>query len=271
MKETLLEALHLSGEILMQYFNTPLTHNVKESQSSIVTEADFASDKAIRELIGKRFPEHNLVSEETGFTNKGSAYTWVVDPLDGTSNFAAGIPWFGVLITILKNNEPVMAGAYLPCWQTTYYAEKGKGAFRNDEKPPQLKDISLKNSLFAFCVDYTDDIAFLEKGMDIYRYLVRSSRNIRTTNCLIDFIHVAEGKFGGVLNLYTRIWDICGLGLIITEAGGVMQYADGTALFYDLKENVSEINYPVLAANNQVAKEMNTDILLRSFKNHYPI
>jgi myo-inositol-1(or 4)-monophosphatase len=266
MKDTLIEALHLSGDILLKYFNTPLVHKVKESQSSIVTEADFASDRAVRELIGRKFPEHNLISEETGFTNNNSEYTWVVDPLDGTSNFAAGIPWFGVLITILKNSEPYMAGAYLPCWKATYFAEKGHGAFRNGEILPQLGNNPLKNSLFAFCVDYTDDVAFLEKGMDIYRYLVRSSRNIRTTNCLIDFIHVAEGKFGGVLNLYTRIWDICGLGLIISEAGGIMQYADGSAVTYDLKENISEINFPVLAANRQIAGDMNKDILLQKFK-----
>lgn len=266
MKETLLEALNFSGDLLLRYFDKPLFQKVKESQSSIVTEADFASDKAIKELIQKRFPQHNLISEETGFTNNDSEYTWVVDPLDGTSNFAAGIPWFGVLITIFKGNEPVMAGAHLPAWNATYYAEKGNGAFRNGEKLPKLKDTDLRNSLFAFCVDYTDDILFLEKGMDIYRYLVRNCRNIRTTNCLIDFIHVAEGKFGGVLNLNTRIWDICGLGLIINEVGGIMQLANTLPVLYDLKEGVSEVNFPVIAANQQVFEILRSNILKQKFK-----
>jgi myo-inositol-1(or 4)-monophosphatase len=265
MKDTLIEALNLSGDLLMRYFNKPLSHKVKESQSSIVTEADFASDKAIKELIHKRFPEHNLISEETGFTNNDSEYTWVVDPLDGTSNFAAGITWFGILITIFKGSEPVMAGAHLPAWNAMYYAEKGKGAFRNGEKLPELKDTVLRNSLFAFCVDYTDDIAFLEKGMNIYRYLVRNCRNIRTTNCLIDFIHVAEGKFGGVLNLNTRIWDICGLGLIIREVGGIMQLANTLPVHYDLKEGVSETNFPVIAANRQVFEILKSEILKQKF------
>jgi myo-inositol-1(or 4)-monophosphatase len=266
MKDTLIEALNLSGNILMDYFNKPLVSRVKESQSSIVTAADFASDAKIRELIVNRYPEHNIISEETGFQNNNSEYTWVVDPLDGTSNFAAGVPWFGVLITIFKGNDPVIAGAHLPAWNSTYYAEKGKGAFRNGQRLPQLKDTLLKDSLFAFCVDYTDDLVFLEKGMDIYRYLVQNCRNIRTTNCLIDFIHVAEGKFGGVLNLNTRIWDICGLGLIISEAGGVMNLADASPVLYVLKEGVSGINFPVIAANRQVAETIKEDILMQKFK-----
>ena len=79
----------------------------------------------------KRFPVHNIISEESGFSNRKSKYTWVIDPLDGTSNFASSIPWFGVLIALFENNIPVMGGAYLPVLNQMYIAEKGKGALLN--------------------------------------------------------------------------------------------------------------------------------------------
>lgn len=261
MKDTLIKALKEGGKTLLDYFEKPLSVNLKESQSSIVTVADFASDSAITKMIREKFPEHNIISEETGFTNNNSEYTWIIDPLDGTSNFASGIPWFGVLISILKNNIPVMGGAFLPVENAVYFAEKGNGAFKNGKLMPKLKNKELKNSLFSFCVDYTDDISFLNKGIEIYKYLVRGSRNIRSTNSLVDFIYVAEGKFGGVLNLYTKIWDIAGLGLIINEAGGTIQNADGSDLKFDLSKEILNVNFPVFAGNRKIAETLNTDIL----------
>lgn len=261
MKETVVDALRISGKILLEYFSKPLSQTRKESQSSIVTEADFASDKAIRELIGERYPDHNIISEETGFMNKGSEYTWVIDPLDGTSNFAAGIPWFGVLITLMKGSSPEIAGAFLPVWNTIYIAERGKGAFRNDEVLQPIQDKPLQDSLFSFCIDYTDDMAFLDRGMELYRNIVRSSRNIRSTNSLIDFIYVAEGKFGGVLNLFTKIWDIAGLCLLISEAGGIMKNIDGNDLKFNLSDNIADINFPVLAGNRLIVQNLEKDLL----------
>lgn len=256
MKNLLISALKVSGETLLEYFNKPIEHRLKESQSSIVTEADLESEKIIIALIRERFPSHNIIAEESGLINNNSEYTWIVDPLDGTSNFAAGIPWFGVLISVLKNNIPFMGGAYLPVQDQLYFAEAGKGVFRNGEPLPLIKDKPLKESLFAFCVDYTEDTAFLNRGMEIFKFIVKNSRNIRSTNCLIDFIYVAEGKFGGVLNLYTKVWDISGLGLIISEAGGIMMMVDGNAVQYNVSEDLIEENFPVIAGSLQVVETL---------------
>ncbi len=262
MKETLEEALRISGKILLQYFNKPLQQAVKESQSSIVTDADIASDKAIKELISGRFPEHNIISEETGFINNDSEYTWIIDPLDGTSNFAAGIPWFGVLITLMKGNHPELAGAIIPVSDLIYIAERGKGAFRNGVQMQNIPVKDLKDSLFAFCVDYTDDSEFLNRGMEIYKHLVMNSRNIRTTNCLIDFIYLAEGKFGGVLNLYTKIWDIAGLSLLLNETGGEMKNINGSDPEFKLSGNIADVNYPVIAGSRSIISALEKEILL---------
>jgi myo-inositol-1(or 4)-monophosphatase len=256
MKNLLISALKVSGKRLLDYFNRPIKIQQKESQSSIVTEADFESEKIIIHLIKEKFPSHNIISEESGFINNNSEYTWIIDPLDGTSNFASGIPWFGVLVSLLKNDIPVMGGAYLPVQDLLFFAEAGKGAFRNGEALPPLKNKPLKDSLFAFCIDYTEDTEFLNRGMEIYKHIVKSSRNIRSTNSLIDFIYVAEGKFGGVINLYTKVWDISGIGLIISEAGGIMKYIDGNDIKYSVREELIQENFPVIAGSPEVIESL---------------
>jgi myo-inositol-1(or 4)-monophosphatase len=162
----------------------------------------------------------------------------------------------------MKGNYPVLAGAYMPASDKMYIAERGKGAFRNGQpmEVPVRKD--LKDSLFAFCVDYTDDLDFLDRGMEIYKFIARNSRNIRSTNCLLDFIYTAEGKFGGVLNLYTKIWDIAGLSLLIKETGGMMRHIDGNELEFDLSGNIADINFPVIAGDISIIRSLEKEILL---------
>ena len=262
MKDILISALKVAGVKLCEYFTRPIETKQKESQSNIVTEADIESEKLIIDFIRNKLPDHNIISEEAGFLNNRSEYTWIIDPLDGTSNFASGIAWFGVLITLFKKNEPLMAGAYLPVQDILYFAEAGKGAFRNGQLLPILAEKDLKDSLFAFCVDYTEDIQFLNRGMEIYKHIVKESRNIRSTNSLIDFIYVAEGKFGGVLNLYTKVWDISGLGLIISEAGGVICDISGNNIRFSISNQLIEENFPVIAGTKQIVNKIVTEILV---------
>ncbi len=241
---------------MLDYFSKPVSFRQKESQSSIVTDADIESEKLIITLIKSKFPDHNILSEECGFIDKLSEYTWVIDPLDGTSNFAAGIPWFGVLITLFRSNIPQMGGAYLPVQNDIYFAEAGKGALKNGKPLPNLKDKSLKESLFAFCVDYSEDDAFLNKGLETYRQIVKNSRNIRSTNSLVDFLYTAEGKFGGVMNLFTKIWDISALGLIIAEAGGEMKNINGSNIQFNISNAVIDENFPVIAGNKTIVRSV---------------
>lgn len=264
MKETLVTALRLSGEKLLEYFDKPLETKQKESQSSIVTEADIQSDAVITGLIRQKFPDHNLISEEGGFLNNLSEYTWVIDPLDGTSNFASGIPWFGILIALFRKNQPVMGGAYLPVQDKLYFAERGKGCFRNYEPLRLVKNMVLKDSLVAFSVDYTEDENFLARGMELYRYIVKNSRNIRSTNSLVDFIYVAEENFGGCINLYTKVWDISALGLIISEAGGIMTHISGNPIRFEINDQLIVKNFPVVAGSGRVTAALR-EILAHTF------
>jgi len=256
MKEIIIAALKESGALLLNYFDKSVTAIQKESQSNIVTVADLESEKLIVSIIRSEYPSHNILSEECGLIDNKSEYTWIIDPLDGTSNFASGIPWFGVLITLFRDNIPVMAGAYLPIQDDLYFAEKGKGTMKNGNPFSMPADKALKDSLFAFCVDYSEDQDFLNRGLETYKTIVQESRNIRSTNSLVDFLYVAEGKFGGVLNLFTKVWDISGLGFIISEAGGIMKNINGNDIHFSISKDLMDENFPVIAGNQKIVEKI---------------
>ena len=262
MKETLIKALKEGGAELLRYYGTNLEFSVKESQSSIVTKADVKSEAIISGIIRSAFPTHNIVAEESGFSDLKSEYTWVVDPLDGTSNFAAGLPWFGVLIALFKGETPILGGAYLPVSNNLYLAERGKGA-TIDGKPLVIKNnIILKNSLIIFNVDFSENEDELDDGLAIYKRIVKSARNIRCTNCLLDFLYTAESRFGAVINMYTKIWDIAALGLIVEESGGDLRFTNGEKVHYQFDENVTQVNFPVMAGPAGIIEEIKNKVLL---------
>jgi myo-inositol-1(or 4)-monophosphatase len=261
MKKILIQALEKAGASLLHNFNKTLVITVKENQSSIVTNADIESEKTIIGIIQKAYPCHNIISEEYGYIHNGSEFTWVIDPLDGTSNFAAGIPWFGILIAVLKDSEPILASACLPVQQDIYYAEKGNGSFRNGERIHASANSNLNEILVAFSTDYTGDREYLDKGIKILKRLIAGSRNIRTTNSLIDFLYVAEGKMGACINMYTRLWDIAAPSLLIEEAGGFMTDIAGNELHYKLGKSEYTSNYSVVTGSRGLKESLMACIL----------
>lgn len=237
MEKTIKKALAEAGKILLKNFGTLKEYSVKESQSSIVTKADIDAEKKIIEIILEKFPDHNTLGEETGFQERNSAYTWVVDPLDGTSNFAAGLPWFGVIICVLKKSMPIMSGCFMPIQNEIYFAEKGKGATRNGKKISVSSEIELKNILAAYSLDFSDEPGKTEHEAKIIQQVVQKVRNLRSTNCLLDFCYTADGKLGACINQTTKIWDIAGPSLIIEEAGGLVTDIYGNQFNFTLNEN----------------------------------
>jgi myo-inositol-1(or 4)-monophosphatase len=249
MQEIIRNALQIGNETLLEYFGRIHTTQVKENQSSIVTEADIRSEQNIVAYIRSQFPEHSIIAEETGFLLQDSTYTWIIDPLDGTSNFAVGIPWFGVLIALLKDWEPVAAGMSLPYFREYYLAELGKGAFRNGEPIRVSPAQSLKEVLFAYSLDYSADPARTQRETDIIFRLVQRIRNLRSTNSAVDFCYTADGRLGGCLNQTTRIWDIAAPYLIVREAGGLLTTAAGAGLDFRSDAGNYDRNFTVLAAS----------------------
>ncbi len=248
MKQVLIEALMAAGKIQRKHYQSDHQISIKENFTSIVTEADKESEKEIIRVIEKHYPGHNILSEESGYTGKNSEFTWIIDPVDGTSNYAAGIPWFGPLIALIENNRPILAGAYLPVSGDMFLAEAGKGATRNGHSL-EIKDRDLKDALSGFSTNYSEDEDYQRLALGIYHFLVQNTRNVRTTNALVDLMNVATGSYGGCVIMFNGLWDIVAPYLIIREAGGIMKNLDSLEIDFTAGREALLRNYPVVTGS----------------------
>ena len=263
-KETLETALKKAGNILLSYYGKQLKTKVKESISSVLTEADLEADKEILKILSEGPGPYNIISEESGFLDHGSEYTWIVDPIDGTSNFAAGLPWFGVIIALLYKQTPVLGGMYLPTSGELYLAEQGKGALKNGEAVKASTSLSLEENLVVYSFDYNDTPGKTEAEMDILGKLSRRVRNIRCTNSLVDYCYVADGRLGAALNQCTKIGDIAAPWLLIREAGGMVSDIDGKEIIFNISVSAVDQNYTIAASGKGLHKDLIKTIKLKN-------
>ncbi len=249
-------ALRRGGEVLLKYFGKVSNIKVKENLSSVVSEADMESDKVIIDLISKDFPDHNIISEESGYIYKGSPITWIVDPLDGTSNFVAGLPWFGVLIAVMKDYVPVAGGAYLPAGKHLYYAEQAEKTRLNGRIIHVSEAQFLKDVLIAYSLDYCENFDDTLKETGIFASLVNNVRNVRATNCLLDLCYTADGRLGAAVNHHEKIWDIAAPWLIVRQAGGMVTDTSGKELDFTVSQENYKKDFPVIASNGHLHEKM---------------
>ena len=262
-RKILENALFEAGKVLLSHFGSGHKAKVKESISSVVTEADLASEKTILKVLGDTPNPYNIIAEESGYVSHGSEYTWVVDPLDGTSNFAAGLPWFGVIIALMWKGDPIMAGMYIPVDQDVYLAELGKGARKNGVPIRTTPSSNLAEQLIAYSFDFSSDPAKTASKMKLMARLTSQVRNIRSTNSLYDFCYTTDGRLGAVINQTTKIWDIAAPTLIIKEAGGMVTDINGDVINFDLSSGSFDHNYTIVAAGTGIHQS-----LMNIIKNH---
>ncbi len=249
-------ALKNGGEVLMDHFGRTNQATMKESISSVVTKADLAAERAILEVIDGAPEAFNIITEESGYIEKHSEFTWVVDPLDGTSNFAAGLPWFGVIIALFKEAKPILGGMYLPVDQQFYLAEAGGGATRNDIALRVTTSANLSEQLVVYSFDFNEDEASTRAEMEVMAKLSREVRNIRATNSLVDYCYVADGRLGAAMNQATKIWDIAAPWLIIREAGGTVTDIHGQEIKFDLSSKAVNDNYTIIASGSGLHQDL---------------
>ena len=197
LKETLLNAVHAGGAQMQHYFNGRFTISSKSNINDLVTEADHASEKAIIEIIQKNYPDHFILSEETGEIKTTSEYKWIIDPIDGTINFANGIPICCVSIGLEKDGEIIMGSVYNPFMNELFVAEKKKGATLNNKKIQVSNKSNVDNSCLVTGFPYT----YLESKngpLEIFSALVRKAIPVRRLgSAAIDLCWVAAGRFDG--------------------------------------------------------------------------
>lgn len=231
-----------------------ITAITKKGDINLVTEADLASEALITERIRSHFPKHSILAEEAGDTvvieGEGD-WKWIIDPLDGTTNYAHGYPCFCVTMALERAGEIVLGVTYDPTRDELFAAEKGRGATLNGKVIRVSETDELGNSLLVTGFPYD-----IKHRTDIARHLtdfLLSSRGVRRDgSAAIDLAYVACGRFDGFWEEGLNPWDVAAGVLLIEEAGGVVSGYDGSRL--------SIYRPPIAASNGMIHQEM-LDIL----------
>lgn len=247
MKNILYKAATESGKIIKEYFEGSFKIESKDIVSNLVTEVDKKSEAKIIEIIKSDFPEHNILSEEIGALETDSEFKWIIDPIDGTINYAHGIPICCVSIAVEKAREIIYGLVYNPIAGEMFYAEKGKGAFYNDEKILVTKESNLKKSLLVTGFPYVS--SKIDKPIKSFASFLNMDIPIRRLgSAALDLCWTALGRFDGLWEYNLNPWDVAAGYLIMTEAGGKVTDFKG--------EKFSIYGKEILATNGLIHEQM---------------
>lgn len=248
-KDFIIESLSKAGKIARDNFGKVVATSKKDDNNQVLTETDLEIGKFLIKQIKKEYPQFNIIDEETGVIDNHSLFTWVIDPIDGTSNYANGIPLYGTMIGLLKGGEPIAGGISLPAFGEICYAEEKSGAYCNGEKIQVSEESKLLSSLIAYAIDgHQEDPEFTRKEVRIMAEIILSSRNLRNTGSCYDAILLAKGKIGGYLNRTSKIWDNVAEQILIEEAGGTYTDFFGNPMDYSRSLTKADINFTFCAA-----------------------
>lgn len=221
-----------AGKILMSYFERPLTIATKSSPYDVVTQADAQAEAFILNALAEAYPDHHRIAEESGESGAMGAYHWVIDPLDGTVNFAHGLPVFSVSIALADDQmNPLVGVVYNPVADELFAAVKGGGAFLND-RPIRVSDTrtvgeALLASGFPYDKSTDPDNNLAQWG----KFLIEARGLRRLGSAALDLCYVAMGRFDGYWEAKLKLWDFMAGILIVEEAGGtVTDYRGGVGL-----------------------------------------
>ena len=237
-----------AGNILMKHFGHIDLIERKSTDIDLLTIADTESEAFILEKIHSLYPDHHIIAEESDLTEGNSDYKWVIDPLDGTTNFVHNLPIFAISIGLQYNKETILGVVYNPAADKCFYAEKNGGAFLNGKSIHITSTYTLSNSLLVTGFPYVHDDKW-EKSFDLFRELYGKTQGIRRLGAAaLDFCFVAMGRFEGFWEFGLQSWDVCAGALILKEAGGKVTDWDGSPMPFSGKR--------VLATNGHIHREM---------------
>ncbi|MFM7223620.1 MAG: inositol monophosphatase family protein [Bacteroidota bacterium] len=219
-KTTLIHAAQASGKLIQERINGKFSIEKKAGPNDLVTEVDKASEALIMQIIRESFPDHFILSEEIGEVKMDSSYKWIIDPIDGTVNFANGIPLCCVSIGVEKDGEMIMGAVYNPMMQEFYFAERGQGAYLNDQRIHVSTQTEVLHSCLVTGFPYT--YLDMENGpLDVFSRLIRAGVPVRRLgSAAIDLCWVAAGRFDGFYEHRLNAWDSAAGFLLVEEAGG---------------------------------------------------
>ncbi len=252
MLDLAMQAAREAGAII-QEFAANRFDIIHKGRINLVTEADLASEKHIKELITARYPSHQILAEESGLSHHQEAeYCWIIDPLDGTTNFAHGMPCYAVSIGVEHKGVIVAGVVYDPSRDEMFAAERGAGATLNGNKIRVSEITELEKSLLVTGFPYD-----VRERMDFYSpawegFLAKAQGVRRLGAAAVDMAYVACGRLDGFWEWGLHAWDSAAAWLLVEEAGGKMTKTDGSA--YDL-------NLPDMLCSNGALHEQMVDVL----------
>lgn len=233
LKRVALKAVKEGGAILMKYFGKIKSIDYK-GEINLVTEADQRSEEVILSIIKDSYPNHRILAEETGESGNSSSFKWIIDPLDGTTNYAHGYPCFCVSLAIEYEEEVIYGAVYDPVKDELFTAEKGKGAFINGKAIKTSSTKQLDQSLLCtgFPYDVRDDMD--SNILNFRTFLMKAQAVRRDGSAALDLCHTAAGRFDGFWEQKLFPWDVAAGGLLVTEAGGKLtNFTGGIFSIYD--------------------------------------
>ena len=238
-----------AGRILLDKFGRKINVS-KKGDINLVTEADLASEKFILERIQSHFPKHSILAEESGeaiVIGGDQKWKWIIDPLDGTTNFAHGYPCFCVTLALENDFEIVVAATYDPTRDEMFAAERGEGASLNGRQIRVSDTEKLSEALIVtgFPYNFKERLDF---ARHLTEFMLRSRGVRRDGSAAIDMAYVACGRFDGFWEEGLNPWDVAAGVLLIEEAGGRVTYYDDSPF--------SIYEPPICASNGLIHAEM---------------
>ncbi len=245
-----IEAAQTAGRFLQLNLGKVREIQQKAGQEkNLVTEIDKRSEEIIIDIIHKHFPGHDILAEESGRTKgKTSDYRWIIDPLDGTTNFTHGFPVFCVSIGVEYKGELIIGVIYDPNFNELFTAEKGKGAFLNGKRINVSRIDKLNKSLLVTGFPYNITENPSNAIEHFIHFLMKAQAVRRMGSAAIDLAYIAAGRYEGFWEVALNPWDMAAGALLVQEAGGKLTDFTGNPFSIYKKE--------VLASNGLVHEEM---------------
>lgn len=251
-----------AGKIQRANFGQSLNQQIKASSIDIVTQIDLQCDELIRTKLKSSFPNDIIMTEETFQEEQpiDLSQTWVIDPLDGTTNYAHAFPYFAVSIAYFENGEPIVGVVYNPISDECFSANKGHGAYLNDQKLSVSTEKPIHQCLlttgFPYDVVNGDNKLYLER----FTRMLEKAQGIRRPGAAaLDLAFLAAGRIDGFWEYKLSPWDVAAGCLLIKEAGGTLSSIEGAPLRYDqrrihiLATNTHSLQHQIIETFNAPA------------------
>ncbi len=237
-----------AGQILRDHYEKDI-HVSYKGEIDLVTEVDHKSEAYVIGEIQRLFPGHQIFAEESGETEGNSGHVWYIDPLDGTVNYAHGVPMFCVAIAYCANGELALGAVYDPMRDEMFLGEQGKGSWVNGRPLRVSTAQELAKSLLVTGFPY-DTWHAKRNNFDYFVKLAKMTQGVRRLgSAALDLCYVAAGRFDGFWELSMKPWDIAAAGLIAREAGAVVTSVDGDPDFLKPPQSI-------LAGNAEIHKKL---------------